>query len=77
MNKRIGELAEQAGRIPMLDCIDRETGDRITTFIFSEESMNKFAELIVQECKDTLLFHGFDEAVPYIEWMAKNHFGVE
>jgi len=46
--------------------------------VFSKE---KFAELIVQECVNTLEFHGFDEAVPYIKWMATNklghRFGVE
>ena len=46
-------------------------------FRLSETEALEFARLIVQECKDTLLWHGCDEAVPYIEWMAKNRFGVE
>ena len=37
----------------------------------------KFAQLIVQECINTLEFHGFDDAVPYIKWMATNKLGVE
>ena len=37
----------------------------------------KFAELIVQECVSTLEFHGFEDAVPYIKWMATNKLGVE
>ena len=37
----------------------------------------KFAELVVKECIDTLDFHGFDDAIPYIKWMATNRFGVK
>jgi len=41
----------------------------------------KFAELIVKECMNTLEFHGFEDAIPYVKWMATNklgqHFGVE
>ena len=37
----------------------------------------KFAELIIKECIKTLEFHGFDDSIPYIEWMAKNHFDVK
>ena len=37
----------------------------------------KFAELIVKECVSTLEFHGFEDAVPYIKWMATNKLGVE
>jgi hypothetical protein len=41
----------------------------------------KFAELIVGECINTLEFHGFDDAIPYVKWMATNklgqHFEVE
>lgn len=46
-------------------------------FRLSEKEALEFARLIVQECKDTLLFHGYDEAVPYIEWMATNRLGVK
>ena len=42
--------------------------------IFSKE---RFAELIVGECINTLEFHGFDDAVPYIKWMATNNLGVK
>jgi hypothetical protein len=76
MNNRILELADQAGRIPMLDCIDRETGDRITTFMFSEESMSKFAESIVQECVDVIM-EGDRTRRDYFADKVKKHFGVE
>ena len=65
MNERIRELAEQAG------------DDWGHTLESDKEFLKKFAELIVQECIDTLLFHGYDEAVPYIEWMAANKLGVK
>ena len=41
------------------------------------EKFQKFAELIVKECINTLEFHGFDDAVPYVKWMATNKLGVE
>jgi hypothetical protein len=42
-----------------------------------EVDLYKFAELIVRECVNTLEFHGFDDAVPYIKWMATNKLGVK
>ena len=44
---------------------------------WTNEDKLKFAELIVQECVNTLEFHGFDDAVPYIKWMATNKLGVK
>jgi len=64
MNERIQELAEQAGWM---------MGDEVEGFNIRLE---KFAELIVRECIDNLEFHGFDDAIPYIEWMAKNKLGT-
>jgi len=65
MNERIKELHNQAFK---------ETQDYYAT-------MQKFAELIVWECINSLEFHGFDDAIPYVKWMATNklgqHFGVE
>ena len=69
MNERIQELArEAAGGFLSFS----EDGFRL-----SEKEALKFAELIVQECVNTLEFHGFDEAVPYIKWMATNKLGAE
>lgn len=31
----------------------------------------------VKACINALEFHGFDEAIPYIEWMAENKLGVK
>lgn len=37
---------------------------------------NRIAHQIVDQCKKTLDFHGFPEAIPYFTWAAKTHFGV-
>ena len=68
MNERIQKLAEQAN-ITIRGHYD-ETGS-------TPLELEKFAELIVRECVNTLEFHGFDDAVPYIKWMATNKLGVE
>ena len=41
------------------------------------ECIEKLIELIIKDCVDTLEFHGFEDAVPYIKWMATNKLGVE
>jgi len=66
MNERIIELADRAVE-------DISSGP----WNISDEFCIKFAELIVRECINTLEFHGFDDAVPYIKWMATNKLGVE
>jgi hypothetical protein len=43
---------------------------------FKEDDLVRFTELIVKECIDTLNWHGVDNGVPYIEWMAKAKLGV-
>ena len=69
VNGRLRDLAREAAG-GLLDYT--EEGE----FRLSETEALEFARLIVQEINDTLLFHGYDEAVPYIRWMAKNRFGV-
>jgi hypothetical protein len=66
MNQRIAELHDLAIQV-------EDNGDYVT----GELDPVKFAELIVRECVNTLEFHGFDDAVPYIQWMATNKLGVE
>lgn len=66
MNERIKELAEQAE-------VWNVEGDSDKC----EVDLEKFAELIIKDCVDTLEFHGFEDAVPYIKWMATNKLGVE
>ena len=70
MNERIKLLAEQAG-------ISLSQKDYSYYWVESAEDIEKFAELIVQECVSTLEFHGFEDAVPYIKWMAANKLGVK
>lgn len=67
MNERIRQLAEQAGY----------TKDMFGVGHWDMPECKKFAELIVGECVSTLEFHGFEDAVPYIKWMATNKLGVK
>ena len=69
MNDRIKLLAEQADAYA--DAMDY-TGKN---YIGLRD--NYFAELIVEECVNTLEFHGYDDAVPYVKWMATNKLGVK
>ena len=75
MNTRIDKLWGQA--------LDQSVPETWTTLNPAQlvKLKAKFAELIVRECINTLEFHGFDNAIPYVKWMAKNklgqHFGVE
>jgi hypothetical protein len=68
--ERIKELAREAAG-GMLS-YDAEGEWRL-----SEREVGKLTELIVRECVNTLEFHGFENAVPYIKWMATNKLGVE
>lgn len=73
MNERIRELAEQAKQFAR-----DQMAHAKKPYLFSAEVFEqKFAELIVQECINTLEFHGFDDTVPYIKWMATNKLGVK
>lgn len=67
MNEMIDQLAEQ--------CYVKTGSSHTDHFAYW-----KFAELIVKECINTLEFHGFDDAIPYVKWMATNklgqHFGL-
>ena len=73
MNERIKQLWEESQQWNGSD--DGRGGLKIL------ESVEKFADLIVKECVNTLEFHGFEDAIPYVKWMATNklgqHFGVE
>jgi hypothetical protein len=61
MKERLEELMNQTG---------------VPTSIPFDQWCEKFAELIVKECIDTLNWHGVDDGVPYIEYMAKSKLGV-
>ena len=77
MNERIKKLAEQAGA-------GRRAG--ISGLVFRNNELEKFAELIVQECisvmKSTVdesidFDRKLDETSSWIESDIKKHFGVE
>jgi hypothetical protein len=68
MNERLKELLKQSGAYDYYEVNEGVEGD--------EKPMEKFAELIVKECIDTLNWHGVDDGVPYIEYMAKSKLGV-
>lgn len=82
MNERIKELAEQAGA----ETWSRAPMRAITGLAFTDENLEKFAELIVQEC---LLALEPDPMAPAINYdveqkfyqrsadKIKKHFGVE
>ena len=77
MNERIKELIVQAGVQDRGYFIYQYGGQNGNQSVEKAIDLEKFAELIVRECVNTLEFHGFDEAVPYIKWMATNKLGVE
>jgi hypothetical protein len=71
MNERIKELAEQAGYDWQWD----------TQIDFGHKEMEKFAELIIQECLDQLHVgdtdEDYDKGAYWSREQIKNHFGVE
>ena len=70
MNERINELFERA-----LEEFKAE--NKYATIIVPNPLKEKFAELLIKECVNTLEFHGYDDAVPYVKWMATNKLGVK
>lgn len=66
MNERIAKLYDQA-------LVLESNGD----YVAGELDPVKFAELIVQECIDNLLWHGHDEAASQLEWLRGNRFGIK
>jgi hypothetical protein len=57
MNERIRELWDQAASLETDSSWEGQT-----------RFMEKFAELIVQDCQDNLAWHGHDEAVSQLDW---------
>jgi len=74
MNERIRELALQAGYQRINDYY---TNGTVTAF--TDEQIEKFAELIVKECKQVSLKHSHrdDDMGAIIARHIKEHFGVE
>ena len=79
MNKRIKQLAEQANVRPLY------SPAYAPRYIFEEEELEKFAELIVRECAkvcddldiDDWGDKSFDDGTYYCSRAIKQHFGVE
>ena len=77
MNQRIRELATQAHEYA-LEVYEKRMQNEVQTQVFFYQIRDdKFAQLIVEKCVSTLEFHGFEDAVPYIRWMAANKLGVK
>ena len=72
MNERIRLLAEQAGGHKCL-CIDS-----ITLSLLGENSIEKFAELIVEKCAGIIESQDVDPPFKLrMSWAVKQYFGVE
>ena len=70
MNKRIKELATQAGEEIKAEYEDESRRNRR---LYNEIFLPKFAELIVRECMSNLYLHGYDDAMIQIQ----THFGID
>ena len=53
MNKRIKELAEQAGLMPMWVCVNEPTGSQMIKPI-DEQTIERFAELVSQDERERM-----------------------
>jgi hypothetical protein len=69
MNERIRQLARQA------QVGSAEFGNGISYFVSTEETFNKFAELIIRECAEVARLNTRVDSKVYL--MIKEHFGVE
>lgn len=81
MNERMIDLYREACEFAYKVCREEGRTGGPSDHIWNTLSTGRFAELIVWECINTLEFHGFEDAIPYVKWMATNklgqHFGVE
>ena len=78
MNERIRLLADKAGQL-QLATPDNPSADEIMVLI--GPNIEKFAELIIQECLDQLfvrdLNEDYDKGIAWSKAQIKQHFGVE
>ena len=78
MKERIKLLADKAGQL-QLATPDNPSADAIMVLI--GPNIEKFAELIIQECLDQLLIsdpaEDFDKGIAWSATQIKKHFGVE
>ena len=78
MNERIRLLADKAGQL-QLATPDNPSADEIMVLI--GPNIEKFAELIIQECLDQLFVRDpnedYDKGIAWSKAQIKQHFGVE
>ena len=78
MKERIRLLADKAGQL-QLATPDNPSADEIMVLI--GPNIEKFAELIIQECLDQLLIsdpaEDFDKGIYWSREQIRKHFGVE
>lgn len=88
MNEKIAQLAEQAAQESAL--LENDTNLEVsfddTTFYIPATFIEKFSELIVQECLTVVKLahsegngdaYSYDDALDHVEYNMKQHFGVE
>ena len=73
MNQRIRELADEAVTRVALRCEGSMESDKHGEWIRYDD-LEKFAELIVQDCIRTLHSNGYDDAAKCLQDI---HFGIE
>ena len=77
MNERIKQLADKAGQL-QLATPDNPSADAIMVLI--GPNIEKFAELIIQECLDQLFVRDpnedYDKGIAWSKAQIKQHFGV-
>jgi len=72
MNEQIRELAKQAGGHKCL-CVDA-----MSISLLGENSIEKFAKLIVEQCAGIIESQDVDPSFKLrMSWAVKQHFGVE
>ena len=70
MNERIRQLATKCAN-------QRSEFNGHMIYTFADNSLEKFAELIVKDITENLSFHGHDDAVSQIQWHAANKYGLK
>ena len=73
MNERIKQLAEQAGLVKILDEHASEYGNGMFENTPYPE-LEKFAQLNVSDCIQTLINNGYDDAAKCLQDI---HFGID
>jgi hypothetical protein len=70
VNEQIKEFAREAGHVYV-------GGNTVPYYQFSNNQLEKFAQLIVRECADIADFCDQEESVEPVSSVLKRHFGIE